>query len=55
MAGAGFQCIAKLRAQILNPAMADRRVMSADCHNENDRTADCQSPKSTFETGLPQV
>jgi hypothetical protein len=41
MAGAGFQCIAKLRAQILNPAMADRGVMSADCHNENGRTADC--------------
>jgi hypothetical protein len=55
MAGAGFQCIAKLRAQILNLAMADRGVMSADRHNKNGCTADCQSPKSTFESGLPQV
>jgi hypothetical protein len=48
MAGTGFHSFAKLRAQILNPAMADRGVMSADCHNKNGRTADCQSPKSTF-------
>jgi hypothetical protein len=31
------------------------KMMSADCHNKNGRTADCQSPKSTFESGLPQV
>jgi hypothetical protein len=55
MAGTEFHSFAKLRAQILNPAMADRGVMSADCHNENGRTADCQGPKSTFESGLPQV
>jgi hypothetical protein len=55
MAGTGFHTIAKLYAQIFNPAMADRGVLSADCYNENGRTADCQSPKSTFESGLPQV
>jgi hypothetical protein len=55
MAGTGFHCFAKLRTQILNPTMADRGVISADCHNENGRTADCQSPKSTFESRLPQV
>jgi hypothetical protein len=43
MAGTGFHSIAKLCAQILNPAMADRGVMSADCHNKNGSTADCQS------------
>jgi hypothetical protein len=47
MAGAGFHSIAKLRAQIFNPAMADRCVLSVDCHIENGHTADCQSPKST--------
>jgi hypothetical protein len=34
MAGAGFHSIAKLRAQIFNPAMADRVVLSVDCHNK---------------------
>jgi hypothetical protein len=48
MAGAGFHSIAKLRAQIFNPVLAD-------CHNENDRTADCQSQESEFERGLPQA
>jgi hypothetical protein len=34
MAGTGFHSFAKLRAQILNPAMANRGVMSADCHKK---------------------
>jgi hypothetical protein len=55
MAGAGFHSIAKLRAQMFNPVLADRGVYSVDCHNENGRTADCQSQESTFESGLPQV
>jgi hypothetical protein len=55
MAGTGFHSFAQLRAQNLNTAMADRGVMSADCHKENGHTADCQSPKSTFESRLPQV
>jgi hypothetical protein len=55
MAPSGFHSVAKLRAQIFNPAMADRGVLFADCHNENGRSADCQSLKSTFESGLPQV
>jgi hypothetical protein len=49
MAGAGFHstsCIAKLRAQIFNPVLADHGVYSADCHNENGHTADCQSKES---------
>jgi hypothetical protein len=55
MAGAGFHSIAKLRAQIFNPAMLDCSVLSVDCHNENGRTADCQSLKSTFESGVEQI
>jgi hypothetical protein len=55
MAGAGFHSIAKLRAQICNPVLADRIVNSADCHNENGRTADCQSKESELESRLPQA
>jgi hypothetical protein len=55
MAGTGFHSIAKLRAQIRNAVLADRGVYSADCHNENGHTADCQSQEYTFESGLPQV
>jgi hypothetical protein len=54
MAGAGFHSIAKLPAQIFNPVLADSGVNSADCHNENGRTADCQSQESELESGLPQ-
>jgi hypothetical protein len=43
MAGAGFQPVDKLRAQIFKPVLADRGVNSADCHNKNGRTADCQN------------
>jgi hypothetical protein len=53
MAGAVFQSIAKLRAQIFTPGLAHRGVYSADCHNENAHTADCQSQESEFESGLP--
>jgi hypothetical protein len=53
MAGGGFHSIAKLRAQMFNPVLADRGVYSTDCHNENGRTADCQSQESSFESGLP--
>jgi hypothetical protein len=42
MAGAGFHSISKLRAQIFNPVMAVCGVYTADCHNENGHTADCQ-------------
>jgi hypothetical protein len=45
MAGAGFHSIAKFRAPIPNPVMADRGVYSADCHHENGHNlykADCQ-------------
>jgi hypothetical protein len=55
MAGAGFHSIAKLRAQIFNPVLADPVVYSADCHNGNSHTADCQSQESRFESGLPQT
>jgi hypothetical protein len=55
MAGGGFHCFAKIRTQIRNAVLADRGVFQADCHRENCRTADCQSPKSTFESGLPQI
>jgi hypothetical protein len=55
MAGAGFHCIAKLLAQIVNSLLADRSVYSAECHNENGRTADCQSQESEFGRGLPQA
>jgi hypothetical protein len=40
---------------VLNPVMADCGVWSADCHNKNGRPADCQSPKSSYESGLPWV
>jgi hypothetical protein len=55
MVGAGFHSIAKLCAQIFNPGLADRGKYSADCHNENGRTADCQSQESELESGLPQA
>jgi hypothetical protein len=55
MAGAGFHCIAKLRAQIFHPGLADRGVYSADCHNKNGRSADCQSQESEFESGMPKA
>jgi hypothetical protein len=55
MAGARFQSIARLRAQIFNPVLADHSVNSADCHNENGRTADCQSQESELESGFPQA
>jgi hypothetical protein len=55
MAGAGFHSIAKLCAQIFNPVLAVPGVYSADCHNENGHTADCQSQESEFESGLPQA
>jgi hypothetical protein len=55
MACAWFHSIAKLRAQIFNPVLADHGVYSADYHNENDHTADCQSQESEFESGLPQT
>jgi hypothetical protein len=53
--GAGFQSIAKLRSQIINPELADRGVYSADCHNENGSIADCQSQESEFESGMPKA
>jgi hypothetical protein len=53
--GAGFHSIAKLCAQNFNPGLAGRDVYSADCHNENGRTADCQSQESELEGGLPQA
>jgi hypothetical protein len=46
--GAGFQSVAKLRVKIFNPVLADRGVYSADCHNENGRTADCQHKESNL-------
>jgi hypothetical protein len=49
MAGARFHSIAKLRAQMFYPVLADRGVHSADCHNENSLTADCHSQESEFE------
>jgi hypothetical protein len=55
MAGAGVHSIAKIRAQIVNPVLADRGVRSADCHNENSCPADCQIQGSKFESGSPQV
>jgi hypothetical protein len=55
MAGAEFHSIAKFRAQIINPVFTDCGVFSAECHNENGRTADCLSQESKFESGLPQV
>jgi hypothetical protein len=55
IAGAGFHSIAKLRAQIVNPVLADCGVRSADCHIENGRSADCQTQVSKFKSGLPQA
>jgi hypothetical protein len=55
MAGAGFRSIAKLRAQMCYPVLADRVVHSADCYNENGPTADCQCQESEVESGLPQA
>jgi hypothetical protein len=55
MAGARFHFFAKLRAQIFNPVLASRGVWSADCHNENGRTADCLSQESELESGLPEA
>jgi hypothetical protein len=55
MTGAGFHSIAKHRAQIFNPALADRGVCSADCQNENGHTADCQSQEYEFESGMPKA
>jgi hypothetical protein len=42
MAGAGFHCFAKIRAQTCNAVKADRSIHSADCQCKNRRTADCQ-------------
>jgi hypothetical protein len=53
MAGTGFHSIAKFRAQIHNAALAYRGVFQADCHRENCRTADCYSPRTELESGLP--
>jgi hypothetical protein len=55
MAGAGFHSIAKLRTQIHNAVLAYRGVFQADCHRENCCTADCYSPRTEFESGLPQA
>jgi hypothetical protein len=46
MAGAGFHSIAKLRAQIFNPVLADRGVFHG-------QTADCQ--ESELESGMPKA
>jgi hypothetical protein len=53
MAGAGFQPVANLRAQIFNPVLADRGVFQADCHKSICYTADCHSQMSEFEIGMP--
>jgi hypothetical protein len=55
MAGAGFHSIAKLRAQMFNPVLADRGVPLADCQNENGLTADCQSQESEFESRITKA
>jgi hypothetical protein len=55
MAGAGFHSIAKLRAQMFNPVLADRGVFQADCQRENYRTADGQSQESELESGMPKA
>jgi hypothetical protein len=52
MAGAGFHSIAKLRAQLFNPVLADCGVFQADCQRENCRTADCQSQEFELESGM---
>jgi hypothetical protein len=40
---------------MFDPVFADRGVHSADCHNENGLTADCQSQESEFESGMPKA
>jgi hypothetical protein len=55
MAGTGFHCFAKIRAQIHNTVLAYRGVFQADCHRENCRTADCYSQRSEFEGGMPKA
>jgi hypothetical protein len=55
MAPAEFHSFAKLRAQIHNAVLAYHGVFQADCHRENCRTADCYSPRTEFESGLPQA
>jgi hypothetical protein len=55
MDAVGFHCIAKLRAQICYPLLADCEVYSADCHSENGRTSDCKSQEPEFASGLPQA
>jgi hypothetical protein len=55
MAGAGFHCFAKLRAQIRNAVLADRGVFQADCHREDCRTADCYSQRPELESGMPKA
>jgi hypothetical protein len=55
MAGAGLHSIAKLRAQIRNPVLADRHVIQADCRRENCHTADCYSQSSKFDSGMPKA
>jgi hypothetical protein len=55
MEGTGFHCIAKLHDQICNAVWADRGVFQADCHRENCHTADCYSPRTKFESGMPKA
>jgi hypothetical protein len=55
MAGTGFHCFAKIRAQIRNAVLANRGVYQADCHRENCRTADCYSQRTEFESRLPKA
>jgi hypothetical protein len=58
MARAGFHSIAKLRAQIRNPVLADRSVFQADCLTAIVRgpnlRAECQRPEppAGFALGL---
>jgi hypothetical protein len=46
IAGDGFDCFAKIRAQIHNAVLAYCGVFQADCHRENCRTADCYNPRT---------
>jgi hypothetical protein len=55
MAGAGFLSIAKLRAQIFNPVLANRGVFQADWQRKNHRTADCQSQEAELESRMPKA
>jgi hypothetical protein len=50
VAGAGFHLIAKLRTEIIYPVLAYHGVYSADYHNKNGHTSDCQSQESDFES-----